>query len=252
MIYLNLSMLFILYDLYWDREQNQRRRTLYSIALFFQLVAIFLLSARTSLAVALLTFFIYSLVMVKKGRLGRKDAFPVILFFGLAILFQFGLLTFYNRYDQLTKLMNDTGSKEENSTSIRYNLWKTAAEVIREHPVAGVGIGDIKEELVKKYVANGYEYGIKNRISPHNQYLHTAVILGAIGFVLLVVMLLSSFVLAWRNGDWNYLLFIIIISLNALTESILERQAGILFFAFFNSFFASRYLGVTKTAAIKE
>ena len=247
MMYLNLSMLFILYELFWQREENIRWRKFYYGVLFFQLLSIFMLSARTSLAVSLITFFIYCVVMVRNRKFSRKDALPIALFFAFAVLFQLGLLTYYNRYDQITNLIRDPNKNEENSTSIRYNLWKTAGEVIRENPVAGVGIGDIKEELVARYVKNNYEYGIKNRISPHNEYLHTAVILGAAGVILLLSIFLVSFLMAWKNGDWIYMLFIVIIALNSVTESILERQAGILFFAFFNSLFATQYLRAPKT-----
>jgi O-antigen ligase len=247
MMYLNLAMLFILYDLFWKREEDNRWRKYYSAALFFQLIAIFLLSARTALATSLITFLIYCVIMARKKKLGRKDALPIFLFFAFAIIFQLGVIAFYNRYNQITKLIEQPDTKEENSTSIRYNLWKIAVELIKEKPMLGVGIGDIKEELVKKYEEHGYEYGVRNRISPHNQYLHTAVILGLVGMCILIFVLLYSFVLAWRNGDWIFALFIVIVALNGLTEGVLERQAGILFFAFFNSLFATRLIGTKRS-----
>jgi len=243
MMYLNLAMLFIMYDLFWLREKNNYERNVYSTILFFQLISLFLLSARTALATSLLTFLFYFILLGRKKMLVKKDKIQVVLFFVFALLFQYGVITFYNRYDQITKLIAQPDTKEDNSTSIRYNLWKIAADLISEHPVIGVGIGDIKEELVKKYEEYHYEYGIINKISPHNQFLHTAVILGLVGVLLLVYMLASAFLLAWRNGDWIYVLFIVIITLNAITESILERQAGILFFVFFNSMFATKWIG---------
>ncbi|CAN5479633.1 hypothetical protein BH11BAC1_BH11BAC1_18390 [soil metagenome] len=243
MMYLNLAMIFIFYDLFWHMEEKSFLRRIYIAILFFQLIVLFLLSARTALATSLISFLFYIIVMARKKLLAKKDTMLVVLFFVFALLFQFGVLTFYNRYDQITKLIEQPDTKEENSTSIRYNLWKIAADLISEHPVIGVGIGDIKEELVKKYEEYNYQYGIINRISPHNQFLHTAVILGLIGVLLLIYMLATAFLLAWKNVDWIYVLFIMIISLNAITESILERQAGILFFVFFNSMFANRWIG---------
>jgi O-antigen ligase len=162
---------------------------------------------------------------------------------GVAIVFQLAILKFYNRYDQIANMIREPDSKEQNSTSIRLNIWKISADLISEHPVLGVGTGDLKEELVRKYEEYNYEYGIRTRISPHNQVLHTAVILGLLGVLSLLLMLGGAFVLAWKNRDWLYLLFIVIVFLNCMTESILERQAGILFFAFMNSLFASRYIG---------
>lgn len=246
MVYLNLSVLFIFYDLFWHRDGGKRRRYIYMIALFLQLLTLFLLSARTALATCLITFIIYAIVMFRQKKFVKMDAIPVTLFFICAVVFQLGILSFFNRYDQVTEVIKHPDTKEENSTSIRYNLWKIAGDLILEHPVAGVGIGDIKEELLKKYEEYHYEYGIVNKISPHNQYLHTAVILGLTGVFLLLAMLASAFLLAWRNGDWIYMLFVVIIAMNCITESILERQAGILFFAFFNSMFATRLIGTGK------
>ncbi len=244
LIYLNLSLLFIVYELFDRKEDNRWWKRSYSIIIFIQLFVIFLLSARTALATCLITLIVYTIVLIRQSKLRRSDAPVVILFFATAILFQLGILHFNNRYEQVANMIEHPESKEENSTSIRYNLWKIAGDLISEHPVIGVGIGDIKEELVKKYEAYHYEYGIINRISPHNQYLHTAVILGITGVLLLIFMLGSAFFLAWRNGDWIYMLFIVIITLNCITESILERQAGILFFVIFNSLLASRLIGI--------
>jgi O-antigen ligase len=121
--------------------------------------------------------------------------------------------------------------------------------LITEHPFFGVGTGDLKEELVKKYEAYHYDYGIRTRLSPHNQFLHTAVILGIFGVLSLALLLGSAFMLAWKNRDWVYLLFVFLVFLNCMTESILERQAGILFFGFVNSLFASRYISTEKKPA---
>ena len=172
-----------------------------------------------------------------------KDMGLFFILLGVAVVFQLAILKFYNRYDQIANLIREPDSKEQNSTSIRINIWKISADLITEHPVIGVGTGDLKEELVKKYEVYNYEYGIRTRISPHNQVLHTAVILGLIGVISLLLMFAGALVLAWKNGDWLYVLFVIIVFLNCMTESILERQAGILFFAFMNSLFASRYIG---------
>jgi O-antigen ligase len=243
MIYLNLSMLFILYQLFWDKEKKKSMRNFYVVLLFFQLIILFLLSGRTAMAVSMLTLLIYGAVLARKKMLSMKDARIFLSLIVVSVVFQLAMLKYYNRYDQIANVIKEPDAKEENSTSIRYNIWKISVDLISDHPFIGVGVGDLKEELVKKYQEYNYEYGIRTRISPHNQFLHTAVILGLIGAGGLLYLLACAFMIAWRNGDWLYLLFIIITFLNCMTESILERQAGILFFTFINSLFASRYIG---------
>jgi len=247
MIYLNLSLLFVLYQLFWERENKRIMRRFYITLLFFHLLVLFLLSGRTALAAAVITVLIYGILLGKNKLLSIKDVWLFIAMFGVAVIFQMVVLKLYNRYVQITNLIREPDTKTENSTSIRYNIWKISADLISEHPVIGVGTGDLKEELVKKYEAYHYDYGIRTRISPHNQFLHTAVILGLLGIAALILMLGSALLLAWKNRDWIYLLFIILVIMNCMTESILERQAGILFFAFVNSLFASRYIGPSGT-----
>jgi O-antigen ligase len=124
-----------------------------------------------------------------------------------------------------------------NSTNIRINIWKNAVQLIERHPLFGVGTGDIKEELASIYAENKYEYGVNEKPSPHNQFLHTGVILGLTGVIVLVVCFLFQLYYSYKQKYWLYFFFLLLILLNCLTESILERQAGIIFFAGFNTCF---------------
>ena len=72
----------------------------------------------------------------------------------------------------------------------------------------------------------------------HNQFLQTFAALGLTGILLLLAGLTIPFVYCVRKKDWMYLGFIVIVALNCVIESIMEVQAGVVFYAFFNSFFA--------------
>ena len=37
----------------------------------------------------------------------------------------------------------------------RLIVWKSAMEIIKNHPIFGVGIGDVRTELVKEYIRIG-------------------------------------------------------------------------------------------------
>jgi O-antigen ligase len=158
----------------------------------------------------------------------------------------FGFLHLNNRFNQVEEAIvasensipADTIAQEApNSTNIRFHLWKNAVQLISRNPLFGVGTGDIKEELVNIYTENNYAYGIRERISPHNQFLHTGVILGITGMVLLAIYFFYPLCFSFKEKDWLYFFFLTIILLNAMTESILEREAGILFFTAFNTCF---------------
>lgn len=121
-------------------------------------------------------------------------------------------------------------------TNERILIWKSSVEIIRENLVFGVGTGDVKDELVKKYQENHITAAINQRLNAHNQYLQTFIALGVIGFLILSVSLVAPAIGSIKQHDLLYFLFLMLICVNLLFESMLERQAGVVFYSFFNSF----------------
>lgn len=77
---------------------------------------------------------------------------------------------------------------------------------------------------------------IANKLNTHNQYFETLLSIGVIGLVLLLGYFIVPIFIMIKNKRFTiiYLIFMLIISLNAIFEAILERQDGIIFFNFFN------------------
>ena len=107
--------------------------------------------------------------------------------------------------------------------------------MISENLLVGVGTGDAKDALMKEYTKRGMTGAIEHDLNAHNEFYQVFVAIGIIGFVLLLSNLYFPLIFAFKNGNLVYLLFLIIIILNFLPESMLETQAGVMFFAFFNS-----------------
>ncbi len=152
----------------------------------------------------------------------------------------------FDRFAEIDTMMEKDNKErvETNSTGDRLVAWSASAELIRENPWFGVGTGDVKDALVEKYRVNNAIPALKNRLNAHNQYLQTAVTLGMPGVAVLVLMLVMPAIYAIRNKMWIYLFFLVIFSLNLMVESMLEVQAGVVYYAFFNAlFFASEKKG---------
>lgn len=83
------------------------------------------------------------------------------------------------------------------------------------------------------YVSNA----IEKSLNAHNQYFETIISVGIIGFLLMVAGFLTPIVMMFKKKRFDVVLFIfmLIISFNALFESIFERQNGIIFYCFFNA-----------------
>ena len=99
----------------------------------------------------------------------------------------------------------------ENYDQIRWNLWKTNWEIIKDHPLIGVGYGQNKE-LLQSYF-DKLHITTNTMIShSHNQIIHWTAGTGFMGLLLIV-------------GFWGYLLYKSIQTKNndliALTSSVL-------------------------------
>lgn len=247
--YINLALLFLIDDAFINENS---KKTSFQIEFFitelFLITGLFLLSARMSLIVAIFTLVAFIIIKTIQLKDKRKFTLALVVSFLIAGCIQFGLIKFYNRFTQIetaiqnekqitNEIANNTAKTEEyNSTTSRLALWKYASELIGSSPqtfIFGVGTGDIKDELRKVYVKNNFQKGIDENYNPHNQFLHTAVVIGIIGMSLLLILLFAPLIRALKRNSLPLAIFLIIILLNGLTESILEVQSGIIFFCFF-------------------
>lgn len=120
-----------------------------------------------------------------------------------------------------------------NSTDDRRLVWDAASAVVASHPWTGVGTGDVKDELLKTYADRDYVEPLRKKLNAHDQYLNTGVALGIGGILLLLVMVIVPMMSAFRRGDIMLVSFLLLNAFNWTVESMLEVQAGTIFFAFF-------------------
>lgn len=132
---------------------------------------------------------------------------------------------------------DDYDKNSNESTTERLLVYQSALSIIKENVLFGVGTGDANDELLKTYKANQYTVVLENRLNAHNQYLQTFIALGLIGFIVLIGMLFFPLYLAIKQRNILYALLLLLICFNLLAESMFERQAGVVFYAFFNGLF---------------
>ena len=119
----------------------------------------------------------------------------------------------------------------------RIYIWKSSVEIIKENILIGVGTGDINQELNNKFRANNQEYLATKYTNSHNQILDYLIKYGIVGFLIIGFAFSMYFKKAWKKNDQLFLMFLSLCCLCMLTENILNRQYGIVFFFFINSLF---------------
>jgi O-antigen ligase len=107
-------------------------------------------------------------------------------------------------------------------------------EVITCNLIFGVGIGDATAELQKARDTLWHEYVFA--YNSHNQYLQTALELGMIGLLVLLICIAIPSVISLQRNNFLYLIFIISFFLPSVIESTFGLQKGTLYYGFFNSF----------------
>lgn len=121
------------------------------------------------------------------------------------------------------------------SVSQRFEFWKAAIGIIKENPLTGVGTGDAKIAYAEQYDKMNSTLAENYRLRAHNQYLAVAVSTGIIGLLIFISSLFYPIIKNRLWFDYLYITFFLIATISMFAEDTLETQAGITFFAFFNS-----------------
>jgi hypothetical protein len=124
---------------------------------------------------------------------------------------------------------------EIESNTARLYAWHLSTDEISKHPF-GVGTGDIHDVMVARYTSEGLHTLAEKGLNPHNNYLQIALALGIPALLWFLFSLLYPLPAIIKHQDWIYAFFLMSIALHLLVESVLEKQSGVLFFAFFNAF----------------
>lgn len=130
-------------------------------------------------------------------------------------------------------------SEDPNGKSLleKMESLKAGLTIIRENPVTGVGVGDIKESFAKAYRQNKTKLTVENQHLTHNQFLTTWIVAGIACFVVFCAFWFLQLVTALRINAFEWTGFLVITLLSFLIEDTLQTQTGICFAAFFFAYF---------------
>ena len=136
-------------------------------------------------------------------------------------------------YNQYRRKNNPNGG----SLSQRLEYTRASLYLIKKHPVLGVGTGDIPDAYVQAYDELDSPLKQRYRHRAHNQYLSITVGFGLLGLALFLVVLFFPYLSSKKNRSYLYTIFLTILLISMLPEDTIESQAGVTWFAFFNSLF---------------
>jgi len=235
-MYLNFAMGFIALEfLKRINLLSGSVKTIYFLLLAWFFVFIFLLSSKMGLIGMILLAVLISAEYVFSQK-------KIFIGLGILILFLIFLRAGFHVFTGASArvvhstetLTGEAPPETSKSTSDRIEMWKASLDIIKPNILIGVGTGDVKDELIRKYKEKNIEHALELKLNDHNQYLQTFITLGLPGIVTLLLMLIIPIISALRHSYFLYFFFLLLFMINIFTESMFETQAGVVWYAFFN------------------
>ena len=234
-LYLDFSIVLAVYLI--SKTKNKLLITFYLSAISLFLLNIYFSDSKSGyLATILVLMYIVFYYGLRKSRVITLSSILIILIASFFVLKNNP--RFQTTFNILSKYENviENPSYKNSSTSMRILAWDASAKLIKENLIFGVGAGDIKQELNKKYEELNYDYLAKYNLNSHNQFIETWLGQGILGFVLLLLVFIIPFISAIKRKNIILQAFLLLMFINFLFESMLNTQAGTIFFGFFYSF----------------
>ncbi|WP_417612463.1 O-antigen ligase family protein [Owenweeksia hongkongensis] len=210
---------------------HSTKRFFFYLGIVLLLGVLFLLQSRMILIAFVFCAFLYLVLKIIQSR-----SITWAVYLGLGII-SLGVLAFffkdspYNRFNKVAvedyELSGD--SNDFTGSTIRFAIWENSLELIKEHPVVGVGYGDLRKKRLEVYRENGFKIGHSQKFNSHNQLLETQLVAGIPGTFFLLAMFGVVVWIAIKRKDTHLFILTTFIFLSMLTEAMFERQLAITF-----------------------
>jgi O-antigen ligase len=228
-MYVVLSVLISLENLF-DSSITRFRRGLWIVIIFVFFTVLYLLSSRAGILAGIIILPLYFLL-----KFYGKFSKWIILIVVVIIVAVFAEIAKTNeKVLSSIKGITNNSFDETLKSDERLLIWKSALGVIKENIVLGVGTGDASEKLKEEFKNRGYVNGFYDNLNAHNQFLEILLENGLIGLILFLTILSYMSYLAIYQHNLLSGLFIIMMVIFFMFETVLNRLAGITFFPLFS------------------
>ena len=218
---------------------SQSNRAFWFLGLLILLFSLILLSSRAFILAFIVVFILSFLKWFKTAKVSRlmwAKILSIAALFMLSLVFIPAINLRLN--DTVVELQKMFGYDIPKQTNARVFIWRYGADLIAKNPIFGFGVGDAKGELSDALESCDAMFWNGERNVPiqnknynfHNQFMQTWAEVGIFGFLILLFIIIHPFLL--KNSHPLFLIFIGLTFIGCLTESMFERQAGVVLFAF--------------------
>ncbi|HSU27117.1 MAG TPA: O-antigen ligase family protein [Chitinophagaceae bacterium] len=219
----------------WLGIQKRKTFPLFSIILLVNAVLLIIFLHVLAVRTGLLSF--YSMVLISAIWLafrGRRTAWALLIIVALPILAYKVFPTFHNRVRYFLYEMpyfKNASYLPGANDAVRVISIKAGWAVFNQHPVTGVGFGDISKQVSDWYEKNYPQMLAQDRIEPSSQWILYGDGCGWLGFLAFITIMIIPFTIKARIGlPWYLLNASMLISL--VFDVGLEIQYGVFLYTF--------------------
>lgn len=215
-----LAFIYFLIDVLKNKQLN----FINLLALFFLLITLFINANRMSLIIV----FLDALFLSWYGFSGQKKWLSVFLLLLLSLgmtqthFFQNRILPSFNQKD------GDLVKRIRNANLV-------IKTIQNQNFLIGRGTESNRDDLYQRYKQAGAKIAYKEKYNAHNQFLETTLDFGFLGLLVLLIFMGYHLYRIIKHKQIAFLVIYLSIVAFMFTESILERQVGIILFALFLS-----------------
>jgi len=225
-----LMAVFIGFESCFDRTLDKKIRIFWLIIGIFLLISLYFLSSRAGLLAAILLVPFY--LFIKNKRRTKKYLTGIIILLGVVIMLP--VIFTNNRVNTFIHSIHKKSFEDIENVDDRSIIWKTAFHIARSNYIWGLGTGDVEAELVNAYQQIGNQLLAEKRMNAHNQFLEILLENGIVGIALFLSILVSMIYILWTERNLLYGMYVLLIIIFFLFETMLNRLAGVSFFAMFS------------------
>jgi O-antigen ligase len=235
--YLAMYMVFsIAVILFLKQDKTRKTQSINVIMVLFLFTTVIILASKSGIVTLFLLLLIYLLYLsIKQNKTSVALSFLAVFILLATTIFYISPYTKQRIDVALKTLLNSKkiNSNTKESNAERILIWKSDLATIQKNIPLGSGTGDIKDELIQTYLQYNYTDLAKKNLNAHNQFFQTAITLGLAGIIAIIACFTIPLYIGFRSKNIILLSFIIITIINFSVESMLEVQAGTIFFSFF-------------------
>ena len=214
--------------------KNKSKRALHLLTSIILLISILHLRSR----IVIFALFLIALIFIIKSIIGSFYSLnrKWVVLGALAIMFLGFVLSVH--YHSLNRYGQDYMKRDfANAMDERAANWEASSLAVSKSFFFGYGIGDHEKIRDEYFFLTGFDIGIDYRYNSHNQILESFLIGGIFTFAGLFLMFAKLFQIYGKTKKDIILYFMVLVFSVMMTESILSRQHGIIFFSLFYTMF---------------